>query len=126
MGARVVLVSPDYCFLDQAAASLSQKGHVVFRFSNPLDALNMIEANNLIDLLITRADLGPDVLCGISLAVLARAHEPKIKVLLTATPAYAEAARSVGDTVERPLCVHDLVVAAENILLRASGHPPFG
>ena len=74
------------------------------------------------ELVITRMEFAPGKPTGVSLARMARAKRPGIKVLFTALAKYAEYAEGLGMFLPMPVDLSDLTEAVAR-LLGASDQP---
>jgi DNA-binding response OmpR family regulator len=116
MPARVVLVHDDPDFVEQAAAALCQAGYDVAGYSDPMLAISALDAANRIEVLVTRATFGPHKPHGLSLALMARAKRPGVRVLFTARPEFEEHTRGIGQFMPLPVRALDLVAAVRRLL----------
>ena len=116
MPASIVIVTDQREFLDQVTAALRQAGHDVAPFVDPMEALLALEAPQKIEILIPRIRFPPGKPNGVSLARMARAKCPWIKVLFTALPELAEFAEGVGAFMPLPVVMPELVKTVERML----------
>ena len=87
-------------------------------FSDPLTALDAIESDGRVELLVTRVDFGPGRCHGISLARVAQNKRLRPKVLFTASPEHEEFAVEAGEVVPYPIAPAALVQAVQRMLAR--------
>jgi DNA-binding response OmpR family regulator len=115
-GARVVLVHDEPEFGMQLTAALTLAGHLVAAFTDPMLALDMLDVDPRVRMLITRAQFSPGKPNGVSLARMARTKRPGIRVLLIARPEFAEHAEGVGAFMATPLGIRDVVETVGRLL----------
>ena len=114
--ARIVIVHDDEAFLMAVASALKEAWHDVAAFSDPVVALDMLIDARTAELLITRMEFAPGKPNGVSLARMARAKRPDIKVLFTALAKYAEHAEGLGMFLPMPVDLVDLMAAVGRLL----------
>lgn len=86
MPAQLVLVHDDPKFVEQCAAMLQSAGYHVAAFSDPLLALDALDAARTVELLITRVAYALGKPSGLALARMAKLRRPNIRVLFLALP----------------------------------------
>lgn len=116
MPARIVFVHDDPAFTEPAASALGAAGHTVAAFTDPMQALNALEAAREAELLITRIDFGPGKINGIALARMARFRRRGIRVLFMAPSGMEKHAAGLGELLPQPTDVADLIEAAGRLL----------
>jgi DNA-binding NtrC family response regulator len=116
MPARIVLVHDDADFLDAAGTALRQAGYEIACFSGSMEGLQALEEVKTAELLITRLQFAPGTPNGISLALVAKTRRPELKVLFTAQPDTARFAYGIGEVVQHPINLAELVRKAAALL----------
>ena len=79
-------------------------------------ALDALENGHSVELLVTCLDFQPGKPNGIALALMARTKCPGIKVLLTGPLDLAPFAEGIGQFIEAPVSVGEIVAAAVRLL----------
>jgi DNA-binding NtrC family response regulator len=120
MPAQVVFVHDDPQFVEEGAAALRWVGYEVAAFTDPMLALNALDAARTVELLITRIAYPAGKPNGIALARMARHRRPHIRILLMATVETAPYAGDWGEHLPLPATPDELVAAAQ----RAFDRPP--
>jgi len=114
--ARIVVVHDDPEFAEQVVSALAGLGHDAVAFTDPMKALEALDDPKKIELLITRVRFQPGKPNGVSLARMARQKRPRIKVLFTALPEFAELVDGVGEFMPLPVELPELMAAVERLL----------
>lgn len=130
MPPRVVLVHDDPRFVREATAALRAATIEVAAFTDPLAALNAVEAAQTVELLVTRVRFPLGKPNGVSLVRVARNKRPDMKALFLSLPEYAERVmgEGLGACMVAPVQVPDLVAAVRRLLTpddQKEGPPPF-
>jgi hypothetical protein len=99
MPARIVVVHDDLIF---TAALADKLGPDVAWFADPLKALTALAYAKSITFLVTRLQFADGQPIGLSLARMARATRPEVRVIFTGDPHHREYARGVGEFVLEP------------------------
>ena len=110
MPARIVVVHDDSDFINALAAKL---GPGVAWFNDPVRALGALETAENLAFLVTRvqfADLQP---VGLSLARVARAARPGVRVIFTGEPDHEDFARGLGAFVPEPVTAANVAMIVE-------------
>lgn len=116
MPARVMIVHDDPTFIAMAIAALKLAGQDAIAFTDPMAALDALDAAKTVEILVTRVIFGPRRPHGISLARLAQRRRPTIRVLFTALPEFAESVRGIGEFLPMPVRMPDFVEAVGGLL----------
>jgi CheY-like chemotaxis protein len=114
--AHVVVVHDDQEFLADVVAALKLENHSVAAFVDPMAALDALDAALSVEVLITRVQFSTGKPNGLALARMARARRPRIRILFTALPEFAEHAEGLGTFMALPVKVSDMVDAVERML----------
>jgi DNA-binding NtrC family response regulator len=114
--APVVFVYDDPEFTERVAATLTQAGYDVAAFTDPMLALDALDAAKTIEMLITGVIFGPGKPHGLALALMARARRPNIRILFMAVPAAAEHITGWGQFVPLPATPAEVLGAVREIL----------
>ena len=113
---RIVLVHDDLEFGIQLTAALTMAGYLVMAFTDPMRALDRLDADPHVKMLITRAQFPAGKPNGITLARMARVKRAGIRVLLVAKPEYSSHAEGSGAFMPTPIGVHDVVARVNRLL----------
>ena len=119
MAAPIVVVHDEPDFLAQASAALASTGYPIITFVDSSSAWDALSAAAEVKLLITRVQFPPGQPHGVALALGARRKHPKLSILFTAKPEYADRAFSVGEFLTLPVDMLDLVAAVDRLLKAA-------
>jgi DNA-binding NtrC family response regulator len=114
--ARIVLVHEDAQFVEKISSGLTLAGYHVATFTDSMDALAALEDSKTAELLISGVRFGLGRPNGVSLARMARLKRPKIKILFTDPPEFAEHTEGVGDFMPLPADFLVLRRAVERLL----------
>jgi DNA-binding LytR/AlgR family response regulator len=93
-----------------AVATLGAAGIETVGFDDPIAALDAIETNPRVLVLVTRVDFGGGKLNGVALARMLRVKRPGAKVLFVSLPSNAHHAEGVGEFMPMLLVQPDLLV----------------
>ena len=116
MPGDVAIVHDDPVFLARASAALRRAGFDVVAFSDPIVALDGIEADQPIHALVTRVTFPEGKPHGVSLALVLRAKHPGLKVVFTARAERIEHTEGIGELVQHPVDLEKLVEAVERVV----------
>ena len=119
MPARIVIVQDDRTFLESLMDRINAAGHDFAAFSDPRAALSALEGARTVEVLITGVSLGTGQGVGLSLARLARAARPGVKVLFVARPGYQYLTKGLGEFMPAPANVDDVVMLVDQMLQTA-------
>jgi len=100
MPARFVVVHDDPEFTDALAGKL---GKDVAWFTDPVKALAALGSARTVAYLITRLQFADAQPVGLSLARLARAARPDVRVVFTGAPRYKDLACELGEFIVEPV-----------------------
>jgi hypothetical protein len=100
MPARIVVVHDDPEF---NAALVEKLGKDVAWFTDPVKALTALESARTVAFLITRLQFTDSQPVGLSLARLARAARPDVRVVFTGRPQHRDYARGLGEFLAEPV-----------------------
>jgi hypothetical protein len=100
MPARIVVMHDD---LEFAAALAESFGPAVVWFGDPVRALEALEAARSIAFLITRLQFTDSQPVGLSLARLAMAARPDVRIVFTGLPEHRDYARGLGEFIPEPV-----------------------
>jgi DNA-binding NtrC family response regulator len=119
MPARVVIVHNDTKFLASLTNRLIGSANDVATFSDPTAALSALDRARKVEVLITGVSLGGGQGLGLSLARVARAARPGVKVLFIARAGYQYLTKGVGEFMPAPADMDDVVTVVEQMLQSA-------
>jgi DNA-binding NtrC family response regulator len=114
--ARIVIVHDDPEFAEEVASALKRVGYDAVAFTDSMKALEALDDPKKIELLITRVRFQPGKPNGVSLARMARQKRPRIKILFTALPEFAELVDGLGEFMPLPIELPALMAAVERLL----------
>jgi DNA-binding NtrC family response regulator len=114
--ARVVVVHSAQEYLDQVAAALGRAGFDAAAFSDPMPALEALEAAHRIEVLVTCIEFAKGKPNGVALARMARMKRPGLKVLFAALPEFERYAEGLGTFMAAPVTASDIVSAVSRLL----------
>ncbi len=97
MPASVLIVHNDLAFVAVATATLRGAGHDVASFTDPIVALDALEAARRAEVLITRVLFPKGKPNGVSLALVAQSKRPGLRVIFVARADQERHAKGVGD-----------------------------
>jgi CheY-like chemotaxis protein len=100
MPARIVVVHDDPEFTD---ALVEKLGKDVVWFTDPVKALMALESARTVAFLITRLQFTDSQPVGLSLARLARAARPDVRVVFTGLSQHRDYARELGEFLAEPV-----------------------
>ena len=115
MPAAIVIVHDDKPTREAALAALWAAGHQAVAFGDPISALNAVEKDSRVRVLVSRIDFGPGKLNGAALVRMLRhkqltqGGQSRLRVIFVALPANEEYAREEGDYLPMPLDPQALV-----------------
>jgi DNA-binding NtrC family response regulator len=113
MSVKVAIVHDEPAFLARAADALRHAGFEAVVFADPIEALNGIEAGQLIDVLVTRVTFPEGMPHGVSLALMLQTKYPTLKVVFVARSERREYTEGIGELVPHPVDLEELVEAVE-------------
>lgn len=116
MPAHVVLVHDVTRFAAEAAAALRDAGYQVTVFTDPVKALDALDAAQTVEVLVTRVNFPPGKPNGVSLAMMTRLRRPEVRVVFTARADMERHVHGIGELVTAPISVPDLVQTVQRLL----------
>jgi DNA-binding NtrC family response regulator len=116
MPAPVLVVHDEDGTRELAVASLMAAGFMAVGFHEPMAALDAIETDSRVRVLVTRVDFGIGKLNGVALAHMLRIKRPGVSVLFLALPCHQERTEGLGEFLSMPLDPHVLVDVVEKLL----------
>jgi DNA-binding NtrC family response regulator len=116
MPAPVVLVHNVTKFAAEAASALRDAGYRVAVFTDPVKALDALDAARTIEVLITRVNFPPGKPNGVSLALMTRYRRPDVRVIFTARAEMERHTQGIGELVPAPVNISDLVATVRRLL----------
>jgi DNA-binding NtrC family response regulator len=117
MPAAVLVVHDERSTRELAVSALRAAFLEAVGFTDPLAALDAIEASSQVRVLVTRVMFGPDQLNGIALARMVRMKRPGIKLVFVAREEYAPHAEGLGVFLPRPLNPDIFVATVSRLLI---------
>jgi DNA-binding NtrC family response regulator len=118
MPAAVLVVHDEQNTRELAVSALRAAFLEAVGFADPMAALDAIQANSHVRVLVTRVMFGPGKLNGIALARMVRVKRPSTRVVFVARDEYAPYAEGLGVFLPRPFNP-DIFVATVSRLLVA-------
>jgi hypothetical protein len=100
MPAPIVLVHDDTAFADALIERFKRR---IRWFTDPVEALTALEIARTITFLITRLQFGDRQPIGLSLARLARAARPQVRVVFTGSSDHRQHAVGIGEFIPEPV-----------------------
>ena len=124
MATPIVVVHNDSDLRDLVVFSLRAAGHSVTGFQEPLAALDVIEADLGVRVLVTRINFGTGKLNGVALARILRIKRPGVKTVFVGRPENAEHADGLGEFLPLPLNADHLTHVVGRLLSESEGSDP--
>ena len=103
MPARIVLVLEEPGFAERTAAQLVGRGYDATAVADSMAALQLLEAGNRIELLVTCEHFAANQPTGLSLARMAQYKRPGTKVLFVGGPELAAYTENLGEFMASPV-----------------------
>ena len=116
MPAPVVVIHDDLAVREQIVNALHGALIDAVSFSDPMQALDAIEASDQVRVVVTRIDFGTGRLNGIALARMVKLKQPMVEVVFVGRPQNAEHIKGDGEFVPLPLDPQALVEAVRGRL----------
>jgi len=116
MPAAVLVVHDEQATRELAVTALGVASLDVIGFDDPMAALNAIEDDNRIRVLVTRVAFGPGKLNGVALARMVRVKRPGTKVVFVARAENASHTEGLGFFIPQPLNANLLVAMVARLL----------
>jgi hypothetical protein len=110
MPAPIVLVHDDTEFADALRDRFSSG---IRWFTDPVQALAALEVARTVTFLITRVQFDDRQPVGLSLARLARAARPQVRVVFTGPPEHRQHAIGIGEFIPEPVRPEHVAVVIE-------------
>jgi CheY-like chemotaxis protein len=118
MPGQIVLVHNAARFASESASALRGAGYDVAVFTDPMQALDALDADATVELLITRVNYPGGKPHGVALALMARNRRPGIRVVFTARAEMKPHADGIGEFLPAPVAIPDLVALVRRLLPR--------
>jgi DNA-binding NtrC family response regulator len=115
MPAPIIVVHDDDDVRQAAMAALRAARHECAGFAHPMAALDAIEDNSQVRVLVTRVDFGAGALNGVALARMLRSTQ-RVRVVFVALPENELHTKGMGVFLPMPLDPPKLVEAVEQVL----------
>jgi DNA-binding response OmpR family regulator len=115
MPSRVILVHDSPDLLNALSAAFTWAGHAVARYTEAKAALSTLETASF-ELLITAVVFKRHTIDGVDLAEMARDKHPGLPVLFLGRPETRVFTEGVGQFVQTPASVRDVLEAAGRLL----------
>ena len=109
MPAPVIVAHDDKATRELAVAALIAAGLTAVGFHDLMAALNAVEDDSRVRVLVARIDFGAGKLNGVTLARMLKLKRPDVKILFLALPENREHAEAVGEFLPMPLVPYLLV-----------------
>jgi DNA-binding NtrC family response regulator len=109
MPAPVIVAHDDKATRELAVAALIAAGLTAVGFHDLMAALDAVEDDSRVRVLVARIDFGAGKLNGVALARMRKLKRPDVKILFLALPANREHAEGVGEFLLMPLVPYLLV-----------------
>jgi DNA-binding NtrC family response regulator len=123
MPAPIIVVHDEPAVRDAAITALEGAGHECAGFADPMTALDAIDDNSRLQLLVTRVDFGKGRLNGAALVRMLQARRPSIKAVFVALPENERHTTDLGTFVAMPLDPPTLVEAVRQALANDASPP---
>jgi DNA-binding NtrC family response regulator len=111
MPAPVVIVHDETDTREGMLTALRAAGHDSIGFHNPMSALDAIESDTLLRVLVTRVDFGLGKLNGVALARMIRHKRPSVKTVIVGRSENGRYADGAGEFLPHPVDLQALVDA---------------
>ena len=118
--ALVFLVHDDPVFQREAAVALRDAGHEVATFDDPMTALNALEGDITVDVLVTRVNFPEGKPNGVSLALMTRMKCLCVFVSKSENERWTE---GIGRLVPHPVDLAELVRTVDAVRTESSERP---
>ena len=109
MPAPVIVAHDNKATRELAVAALIAAGLTAVGFHDLMAALNAVEDDSRVRVLVARIDFGAGKLNGVALARMLKLKRPDVKILFLALPENREHAEGVGEFLPMPLVPYLLV-----------------
>ena len=109
MPAPVIVAHDDKATRELAVAALIAAGLTAVGFHDLMAALNAVEDDSRVRVLVARIDFGAGKLNGVTLARMLKLKRPDVKILFSRSPRIASTPRGGGSFLPMPLVPYLLV-----------------
>jgi DNA-binding NtrC family response regulator len=116
MPALVLVAHDDTPTRELAVAALNATGITAGGFHDPMAALDAIEDDSLVRVLVTRVDFGAGKLNGVALARMIKRKRPDVQVLFLALVENREHTEGLGEFLPMPIDPYLLLDAVGRLL----------
>jgi len=116
MCAKIVVLNKEPAFLHTALNALTEAGHYVSSFSDPMVALDAMAGPLAVDLLVVGGAFGAKKPHGLSVALVTRSWFPRIKILFTVGADLAGPASDLGEVIPAGAGARELLAAVHTML----------
>ena len=119
MPARIIIVHDEPAFIEALSTALISHGLDVAAFSDPLKALDALDAARTVELVITRITFAPGKSNGLALARIirfGRLPRRRPKVLFVASPELQAEAEGLGEFLPKMASIQDTANAVVRLL----------
>jgi DNA-binding NtrC family response regulator len=117
MPASILVVHSDADMREAALAALRAACHEAVGCEDPMVALEAIETESRLRLLVTSVDFGRGRLNGVALACMVRQKRPDLKAVFIALPEFEVHAAGLGEFLPMPLEPKVLVDTVDRLLV---------
>lgn len=117
MPAPVLVVHNEFGTRELALTALRAAGREAAGFENPMTALDAIEADSRVRVLVTGVDFGDGKLNGVALALMVKAKRPGLQAVFVASLEDHPHTEGVGDVLPTPLDPQALVDVVGRLLV---------
>ena len=120
MAAPIAVVHNDPKLQELITFTLRAAGHHTAEFDDPATALEALEGDPRVRVLVTRMNFGSGKLNGVALARMLRLKRPGLKTVFVGLPENAEHAERVGEFLPLPLNPEHLAHLVASLLVEPS------
>jgi DNA-binding NtrC family response regulator len=111
MPAPVLVVHDESDTREEMLAALRAAGHDSIGYHDPMLALDAIESDTRVRVLVARVDFGPGKLNGDALARMVRHKRPSVKAVFVGRPENGRYVQGAGEFLPHPVDLQALVEA---------------
>jgi DNA-binding response OmpR family regulator len=112
----IAIVHNDADFLASIEAALSGAGDEIRAYTTVTSALIGIDEQPATDVLITSLQFPPGGSNGVALALMARRHNPNIKILFLTPPELQDETEGLGTVLVMPASIPEILDAVDELL----------
>lgn len=116
MPAPVLVVHQESDAREMLLAAVRAAGYEAAGFDDPLKALDAIEVDSRVRVLVTRMDFGPGTLNGVALARMLRVRKRAVRVIFVGRPRNGRFTDELGEFVPHPVDVQAVADAVGRLL----------